>query len=225
MPDKSTAKTSRNGNPTLVDTVVESIRERIKDGRFVPGQRLIEADLTKQFDVSRGPLREALGRLASEGLLKIEPHRGAIIRRLSRRDIEEIFAVRQSLEGLAARLAAENINAGDYRKRLEAIVDVMRKRTNDVNPNIYMSSNEKFHDLVLEISNNQYLNDLVTQLRTPIFRYQFHKFVNVDAQKESMAGHEAIATAILEGNGPKAEKAMKKHIQQGGAYTGSFATD
>ena len=90
-----------------VDFIVERLREDILAGRLAPGSRLVESDLTARFAVSRGPVREALRRLSAEGLIEHRPHRGAVVRRLSERDIRELFQIRVEMEALAARLAAE----------------------------------------------------------------------------------------------------------------------
>jgi DNA-binding GntR family transcriptional regulator len=105
-----------------VDRVVEGLRAGILGGRYVPGQHLIEADLTRDFNVSRGPLREAFRRLSAEGLLQIVPNRGALVRQLSYREIVEIFQIRSGLEPLAARLAALAIDQGDNRRRFKAAI-------------------------------------------------------------------------------------------------------
>ena len=89
--------------------IVERLREDILAGRLPPGSRLIECDLTARFAVSRGPVREALRRLSADGLIEHWPHRGAVVRRLSAREIGELFQIRVEMEALAARLAA----AGD----------------------------------------------------------------------------------------------------------------
>src|ERR1700750_1796687 len=98
-------------NRSQVTQIVESIREGIRQGHYSPGHRLIESDLTREFGVSRGPVREALGRLQVEGLVEIAPHRGASVRRMTRHDVDELVVVRQMLQGGAARLAALNINS------------------------------------------------------------------------------------------------------------------
>src|SRR5690606_3964267 len=97
-----------SGNPdrTAVDKVAHAIVEGIKAGIYAPGQRLIEADLTRDLGVSRGPVREATRRLGAEGILDVLPHRGAVVRKLSRRDVAAIYQIRELLEGLAARLSA-----------------------------------------------------------------------------------------------------------------------
>src|SRR5208337_5570820 len=102
----------RLGDPpahgATVAFIVERLREDILAGRLAPGSRLVECDLTARFAVSRGPVREALRRLAAEGLIEHWPHRGAVVRRLSGRTIRELFQIRMELEALAARLASRS---------------------------------------------------------------------------------------------------------------------
>lgn len=205
-------KQDRQDGPTLVDQVVEAIYRGIKEGRFVPGQRLVEADLTRQLDVSRGPLREALRRLSTEGFITIEPHKGAIVRKLTRDDVVQVFSVREVLEGFAARLAAENITVADNRPRLAAILKEMQAHYDANDLFDYMESNEKFHDLIVEIGGNRYLQTLISQLRTPLYRYQFNHLMNMASKRNSMDDHKVIADAILKGDGAAAEQAMRNHV-------------
>ena len=91
-------------------------------GAFEPGSRLIEGDLTARFAVSRGPVREGLRRLSADGLIEHWPHRGAIVRRLTEREIRELFLIRIEMEALAARLAAA-ADAPDRRARFAASIE------------------------------------------------------------------------------------------------------
>ena len=86
-------------------SVVEEILTGLYDGRYVPGQRLIEADLTRHLKVSRGSVREALSRLSAEGVVKLTLHRGAYIRTLTRAEVRGVLEVTEIIVGLAARLA------------------------------------------------------------------------------------------------------------------------
>src|ERR1700733_7756520 len=92
-----------------VEDIVGRLREAIFAGRIVPGQRLIANDLTEQLGVGRGSIREAFQRLAADGLLDIVPNRGAIVRRLSRDSVRELFQIRVNLEGLGSRLPPPKI--------------------------------------------------------------------------------------------------------------------
>ena len=100
---------SRRGD--TVDYVCVCIRQGVVDGRFVPGQRLIARDLTEEIGISRGAVREAFRRLAAEGMVDLIPNRGASVRRLSRRQVEDLFQIRECVEGLAAGLAATAVAA------------------------------------------------------------------------------------------------------------------
>ncbi|MBV8613756.1 MAG: GntR family transcriptional regulator, partial [Acetobacteraceae bacterium] len=114
------------------DQVVSEILRGLYTGRYVPGQRLIEADLTREYKVSRGSIREALKRLAAEGVVSLNLYRGAYIRTLSRSEARDVFAVTEVLTGLAARLAAERIREGDNEALVrEAVADVVATARGD----------------------------------------------------------------------------------------------
>jgi len=110
---------------SLADSTAELIRERIFAGAFAPGSRLVEADLARQLQTSRAPVREALAMLRAEGLAREEPGRGTYVASLGRRDIEEIYEVRAGLESVAARLIIER-NDRSALMRLDRALDEMR---------------------------------------------------------------------------------------------------
>ncbi|QJX02130.1 GntR family transcriptional regulator [Alcanivorax sp. IO_7] len=97
------------------DAVIEAICKGIGSGRYVPGQRLVEADLTRELGVSRGPVREALKRLAAERIITLTRHKGAYIRSLGREEVRDLLQNIEVLLGLAARLAAQRIDQADHR--------------------------------------------------------------------------------------------------------------
>lgn len=203
---------------TVVEKTAQAIRAGIREGVYVPGQRLIEADLTRALGVSRGPLREAMWRLAGEGLVRIEPNRGVVVRKLSRDDVRHIYDIREALEGLAARLAAENIDVGDNRARLRQEVKHQQRfrKGNDVSG--YVRANEAFHDLIVRMSGNDNLLGLVGQLRMPLVWLQFkHLMSNMPITLNTAAEqHVEVAAAVLEGKPAQAERAMRKHIRESG---------
>src|ERR1700722_14737920 len=123
-PRKRAANAGRVSSP---DRVVEAITDGIRAGRFVPGQRLLEADLTHDLSVSRGPVREALKRLAAEGIVTLTRHRGAYIRALQREEAKKILLVLEVLTGLAASLAAHEINAPGNRQRMRDALEHLKK--------------------------------------------------------------------------------------------------
>jgi DNA-binding GntR family transcriptional regulator len=201
---------------TVVDQVVEAIVERVRLGRYVPGQRLIEADLTADLGVSRGPLREALSRLASQGLLDISPHRGAVVRRLTRTDVTELFAMRELLEGEAARLAARNINVDAARSTFRLLARSMRSYRTAKDWQSYVDTNTALHDAIVAASGNLLLQQMVEQLSTQAFRLQFRSSVDGRPLLESVRDHEAILKAILAGDEDAARESMQEHVRRSG---------
>ena len=98
---------------SAVDQVMEAVKDGIRQARYVPGQRLVEPDMMRDFAVSRGTVREALRRLAAEGFVQIELYRGASIRKMSRDEFVELNEIRALLEGYAASLAAQRMSKGE----------------------------------------------------------------------------------------------------------------
>jgi DNA-binding GntR family transcriptional regulator len=205
--------TTSAGTGTAVAALVDALREQIRLGDRVPGQRLVESDLTAEFGVSRGPLREALSRLASEGLVELEPFRGATVRRLSVEHVRQLYQVREPLEATAAALAAERIHLGDHRARLQAVLEANNRHLSSGDRRAYLDVNRDFHSLVVALSGNDVLARLVDQLRTPLQYLQFRHLADDRAYARSAAQHRTIAEAILRGDRAAAQRAMRHHVR------------
>lgn len=204
---------TRGARGGTVDRLVEWLRNGILNGRYVPGQRLVEADLTHDFGVSRGPLREAFGRLSAEGLLQIVPHRGALVRKLCYEETVEIFQIRSGLEPLAARLAAAAIDRADNRQRFEAGI----RQIWDEAPRMdsgYHRENRQFHLSIFEVCGNAQLVGLSRQLQLPLILMQLSNTKTPEMYRNSVEEHRAVATAILRGDGDAAEAAMRRHLER-----------
>src|SRR5207244_781821 len=125
MPSEAAlSRPARLENLTLWQRVYDHLREEILAGRLKPGAELAEVALSEQLGVSRGPLREAIGRLASEGLVTVRPRRGAVVRSLSKEEFLELYQVREALEMMAVRLAVPKLAAGDIAE-LEQLIAAM----------------------------------------------------------------------------------------------------
>src|ERR1700756_4076660 len=120
------AQQPRLENLTLWQRGDDHPRSEIRDGRLEPGAELQEVALAEQLGVSRGPIREAIGRLAAEGLVTVRPRRGAVVRSLSKQEFLEAYQVREALEMMAVRLAVPRLDSGHF-ERLDALVDQMRQ--------------------------------------------------------------------------------------------------
>lgn len=206
------------GRGTTVDRLVAHMREGILYGRYAAGQRLIEADLTRAFGVSRGPLREAFRRLSTEGLIESVPNRGAVVRRLTRKETAELFEIRTALEMLAAQLAARNISSLAVRKKFEmTIVPIWNDSPRDV-PLAYLDENKLFHQAVVDASGNEQLAAVGRQLQLPLIMFQLSGALTPDILAQSNAEHRAVAKEILAGNGNAAAEIMRQHLDRASRF-------
>jgi len=209
--DRLTADHQRRG--ATVDYVCTCIRQGIVEGRFVPGQRLIARDLTEEFVISRGAVREAFRRLAAEGMVDLIPNRGATVRRLSRRQMSELFQIRECVEGLAAGLAASQIDVGDNRRIFSDVWEKVRPPGYEMPWNIFIENNRLYHRTIVEIGGNELLSDLIVNLQLPVVMIQVGRAMRAEHAALSHADHVAIAEAILAGDPAAAEAAMRKHVR------------
>jgi DNA-binding GntR family transcriptional regulator len=191
------------------------LREDIWAGRLEPGSRLVESDLTARFAVSRGPVREGLRRLSADGLIEHWPHRGAVVRRLTEREIRELFLIRIEMEALAARLAAA-AQAPERRARFVAAIepiysDVPRNARN------YLMENAAFHDAVMALADNIELRNLAIRLQLPLIMAQAGDVMTPSVLEASVREHRAIAEAIFERDPGAASARMREHLERAAA--------
>lgn len=192
--------------------IIDYLANAIRDGRLAPGQRLVEAELTGELGVSRGPVREALRKLAADGLVEIVPHRGALVRRLSRAEALELFQIRTELEALAARLAASRIGETCVRDRFERDTAPIWRNNPRYSTADYLAENRSFHTAVYVAAGNGQLVKLNQQLQLSLILSQISPALTSDIIAASLCEHRAIAQAILEGDTQTAESASRAHM-------------
>ncbi len=212
-------------NGLVVQQVIETLKGGIQSGRFVPGQRLVEADLIRDLGFGRDSIREALRQVAAEGLVEIEAYKGASVRRLGREDIREIFEMREVLEGKAAALAARAVGNKKLRKRFEIAIARNRRFTDKDDMVAYVADNREFHDTIIAMANNKRLAATLETLQIPTYRWQFQRLLMPQAKNQSIKEHVKIADAILAGDEKKAEAEMRRHVRQSGTVLQSFADE
>jgi DNA-binding GntR family transcriptional regulator len=186
----------------------------IRLGRYVPGQKLIEADLTHELDVSRGPVREAMKRLTAEGVVTLTPHRGAYIRALTRQEADETLVVLEVLCGLMARLAAEAVNKKDNADRLREATQWlgMYKRGEPVPGDI--SKRRHFYDTLAIIGGNRQLSRMMPLMQIHLLRMQIQPHLDAAARRAQLQGYAETTRAVLAGDAAGAERAMRRHIRR-----------
>lgn len=194
--------------------VVDWVREHIRHGRLVPGQRLVEADIVKSTGASRSKVREALRRLESEGLLTIEEFRGASVKRLGPDEVRQIYQTRMALEGLAARECALRADAA-LKAQLADVQREMNEGEHTGNHDRFARLNGTWHGLIIAGSGNEYIAQFLKRLTVPIYRLLFASFYTAQRIASANADHRIITAAIVEGRANDAEKAMRAHIQNG----------
>jgi DNA-binding GntR family transcriptional regulator len=200
--------------PRPATDVTEWVRERIRHGRLVPGQRLVEADIVTATGVSRGKVREALRRLESEGLVSIEEFRGASVKKLGLDEVRQIYEARMALEGLAANACATRADAA-LRARLQEIQDDMNAGESAGNHDRFAHLNEAWHHLIIDGSGNAYIAQFLKRLNVPIYRLLFSTFYTTQRIVIANADHRLITAAIVEGRSADAEREMRAHINNG----------
>ncbi len=214
--------TNANGEPgrderafdhrTLWQRVHDHLRDEILSGSLTPGTELTEVGLAGSFGVSRGPIREALGRLATEGLVTIRPRRGAVVRAFSNEEFIEAYQVREALEMMAVRLAVPKLTDGDL-EALERLVKDMAERAEAADVQGFFEANTAFHQRFFEVSENRMLAGLYRQLRGQIDRHRLRSLELRGDLSRSVAEHRAILSAASAGDVERAVKLASDHIR------------
>jgi DNA-binding GntR family transcriptional regulator len=198
--------------------VVDFLSDAIRGGRFAPGQRLVEADLTRELGVSRGTVREAFRRLAAEGLVETVPHRGALVRRLSVAEALELFEIRTELEAFAARRAAARLSDPCLRERFRRAVAVIWDEAPRHSTAAYIAENQRFHAAMIEAAGNGQLVALNWRLQLSLIMAQIGGALGSDVVAASLQEHRAIAAALLAGDAAAAERAVREHLGRAMAF-------
>ncbi|MES2604689.1 MAG: GntR family transcriptional regulator [Pseudomonadota bacterium] len=194
--------------------VAELLREKIRVGRLVPGQRLVEADIVKETQASRGKVREALRRLETEGLVSIEEFRGASVRQLSMDEVHQIYKARMALESMAAGEFARRDDSKP-KKQLQKLQTAMNALERTGDHGRFAQLNDAWHALIIDGSGNRYAAQFLRQLTVPVYRLLFSSFYNAQRIDHANADHKIITKAIVEGRVEDAERAMRNHILEG----------
>lgn len=205
----------------LTAVVLKAIRQAIITGTYAPGQRLVEEDLAVELDVSRAPVRESLHLLAVEGFVEIEPRRGARVATFSRKQADDLFVVRQTLEGLVAQLAAERRTDAQLaelrRVAQEGLAAAQEGRTDEL-----PALNTLFHQTLADTADNEILADHLSTLSSMI-QWVYAKRIR-ERLTDSWSEHGEIVDAIADKDADRALKAARRHVENAWvAYVGPDA--
>ena len=189
----------------------EAIEEMIAVGAVAPGQHLDETELAERFGVSRTPIREALIQLASMGLVVIRPRRGAVVAELGPRQLVEMFEMMSELEAVCARLGARRMSAPE-RDALREVHAACQAASVSAGTDDYYYKNEAFHQSIYGGSHNQFLIDQAMALSRRLRPYRRLQLRVRDRVPASFAEHDALVTAIVDGDGELAARLARDHV-------------
>jgi DNA-binding GntR family transcriptional regulator len=189
----------------------DALRAAIVRGDIAPNARLVEADVSTSFDMSRGAVRTALIRLEEEGLVVREPHRGARVRQVSDDEAVEILQARAVLEGLAVRQTAGRIDDAGI-ERLQGFLSRQRTLLEQGDLLGASDTNADLHSALLELSGHGTAQRLIRTLNSQTVRYQYRTILIPGRSAASVAEHSAIVEAVTAGKPDEAEAAMRRHL-------------
>jgi DNA-binding GntR family transcriptional regulator len=189
----------------------QALREAIVLGTLQPNERLVEANLAREFGLGRSAVRTALARLEQDGLVEREPHRGARVRLIDEREAVEILEARAVLEGVAARHAASNATPAEV-KRLRQILKEMRRLLDSGDLLRASDENAVLHRTLLEIADHPTVTRLISMLKSQLVRFQYRTIMLPGRTERSFEEHSAIVDAVAAGDPDAAEKAMRRHL-------------
>lgn len=193
--------------------VYHELRAAIVSGRFHPNERLVEASVAQLLGAGRTAVRAALVRLDQEGLVVLEPNRGARVRLVGPQEALEVEDVRAALEGLLARRAAERIRDGELAD-LDRMMDDMRRHVDSGDALGYSELNAQFHQLIWTAADHETATRIVSSLKSQSIRFQFQTALRPGRAERSLHEHEVIVAALRAHDGPAAESAMREHLAE-----------
>lgn len=195
------------------EVIVRDIIRGLYEGRYVPGQRLIEAQLTARSGASRGPVREALNRLAATGVVELTLQRGACVRKLTVEEAIDILVVVEGLVGIAARLAAQRIGRPGARETIEAARDRILTIDRSTGTADYATARDTFYAAITRTAGNDQLSRLLQIVQIHLIRVQFRSAMR-SAERRRDGDYQRIADEIIQGRPAAAESAARAHIRR-----------
>jgi len=211
------AARSPDGLPNS-ERVYQQLRKAILKNELLPNTRLVEVQVAGELGVSRTPVREALKRLLAEGFVSRDPLGGLVVHAASPGDVEDAYPVREVLDGLSARLAAQRVTPEDVIK-LQLIHDTMVDAMKDGRQDDAVRTNIAFHDAIYEIAGNGRLLALGRELTDFVRRFSSEAYYDSPERREQVVEeHAAILSAIERADPDQAEAAARRHLREARAH-------
>jgi DNA-binding GntR family transcriptional regulator len=197
---------------SLRNKVFKYIKSQIINGTFGAGETLLESKLADELGVSRTPIREAIRLLEMEGLLETTTKKGAVVLGISQKDVEDIYAIRQLVEGLAARWAAERLTPHEI-KELQKIFELMEFYAQKHDVEEVAELDNRFHQLIYESTGSKILYLTLRNLHQYVQMARLKSLSMANRLPQTLAEHHAILEAFMSKDPEAAEKALTNHVK------------
>lgn len=198
---------------SLPEQIAARLSERITTGVYAPGRRVMEQEVSAEFAVSRGPVREALRLLEKDGLVTILPRRGAQVTQLSIAEVREIFDIRAALNGLRDRQIAESSGRGELLPALEQAVEKLaRLARNAGDAEEYVETVFELNRLLNDSAPSRRLRAILSSLALQTLRYSRLGLSTPERRLQSVGNWQRLVNAVREGNGLEAQRAAEQRV-------------
>jgi DNA-binding GntR family transcriptional regulator len=197
---------------SLVEQITGFLTNAILEGQLVGGQRLVENELQRRFGISRAPIRESFRILEKNGLVVNIPRKGTYVRKITKKDVEENFPIRASLESLAARMAVSNLKPEDI-EGMELALSSMKKAAKRNDFTSYLKYHQEFHEIFINASKNDALIGIVKNLRRQAIWFRFSYLYVQENYEYALQAHRKILDLFISKRDlNRLEKIVKDHI-------------
>lgn len=195
------------------ELIYEHIRQKIFSGELKIGERLIEKDLAEKLKVSRTPVREALRKLETEGLVVHLPRKGVVVKGFSREDVIEIYSIREALEALAITYTVKNITDEELEKLQECLEQMRRYTEQDDTENLFRVSQE-FNDILINSCRMPRLINLISTYQEYLARFRKVTMKSRERKLSALQEHEEIFKAVAKRDAKRAKKLVRDHLKK-----------
>ncbi len=192
------------------------IREGILSGKYPPGTAIREGKISRELGVSRTPVREAIRQLELEGLVSVYPNKGAVVTGVNEKDIQDIFAIRSQLEGMAAEWAAARLTQTQFRE-LQDIVELMEFYTSKHSLDKLVDLDSRFHEIIYEASGSSPLHHVLASFHYFVQKARMVSLSTPGRAELVVNEHRAILDALQREDGESAKQSITLHVQNAAA--------
>lgn len=194
-----------------MEMAYEYIKQRILDGTYHPSQKVTELELAEVVGVSRNTIKKALLKLEQENLVKIEKNKGAYVKSFTLEEVLNYLEIREVLEGLVAKTAAENISDADLEK-MKNVLDLMESHLKNERFDEYSNLNKEFHNIIYQASRNVQAVEMINIIKNQLLRYHFRTILVPGRNKSSYKEHQNIFAALKARDPNQVEQVTRLHI-------------